>query len=202
MGRDEILRALELLPAWQLRTSIEQKSTALKNSATPQSAAASLAKALLKNTAPQNTQVPLPSSSAKEVLATTNFRYLTCENAEWLFVLNEVDLSHEEQVLLANIFKAMQLKVKPATLTENIAEIVRSTKPKMLVSMGEAIAQTLLQSQETLENLRQKHHTFENVTLITTYDTAHLLLNLAAKANAWNDLCLAMRHMHKLKIEN
>jgi DNA polymerase len=66
--------------------------------------------------------------------------------------------------------------------------------------MGEPVTQMLLQSSEPLTKLRGKAYERHDVTLIATYDLAHLLQNLPDKAKTWDDLRLAMHTMQDLKL--
>lgn len=206
MTREDILRELELLPVWQLRSPIAEKS-GLPSSNVSVEANLSVEPKQEMLTQPEiastneasKTEIVEPTTAVTEPTAElTSFRYFTCENDQWLFVMAALELTAEQQHLLANIFKAMQLKVKPVAVTKNIVEVVTKVKPKILISMGESVTQALLRSEETLDSLRQKSQLFEGATLIATYDTAHLLNNLSDKANAWADLRTAMRYMQDL----
>jgi len=92
----------------------------------------------------------------------------------------------------------MRLKIKPSALTENIAEVISAIQPKLLIPMGQAVAQAILQTNEALDNLRGTPQKFEDVVLMATYDLAHLLVNSSDKAKVWNDLCVAMQYMQDL----
>ena len=81
--------------------------------------------------------------------------------------------------------------------SSNIVQLMNTHQPKLLITMGESTAQAILQSSESLPNLRGKLHQFQNLPLVATYDLAHLLQVSADKAQAWDDFCLAMHSLHK-----
>ena len=72
-------------------------------------------------------------------------------------------------------------------------------QPKLIVALGRVAAQTLLQTDGTVAELRGRLHTYNGVPVIVTYHPAYLLRNLPDKARAWEDLCLARRTMQELQ---
>ncbi len=66
-------------------------------------------------------------------------------------------------------------------------------QPKLILALGRFAAQSLLKTQASLSSLRTRIHRYEDVPVIVTYHPAYLLRNLADKAKAWADLCLAQR---------
>lgn len=65
-------------------------------------------------------------------------------------------------------------------------------QPRIILAMGRFAVQSLLRSSEPIGRLRGKVHEYQGVPLIVTYHPAYLLRNLADKARAWEDLCLAL----------
>lgn len=67
--------------------------------------------------------------------------------------------------------------------------------PKLILCIGRVAAQTLLESSETIGDLRGKvhHHVPTGTPLIVTWHPAYLLRKPSEKRNAWEDLKLAMR---------
>ncbi len=67
--------------------------------------------------------------------------------------------------------------------------------PHIIVVMGRFAAQSLLATDATIASLRGRVHRIESgarsVPVVVTYHPAYLLRNLADKAKAWADLCLA-----------
>lgn len=64
-------------------------------------------------------------------------------------------------------------------------------QPRMILAMGRFAVQSLLRSTEPIGKLRGRVHRYQGVPLVVTYHPAYLLRNLADKARAWEDLCLA-----------
>jgi DNA polymerase len=196
MTREDILRELELLPFWQLRTP-------------------ATAKAAVEPIAPMITTMPAPNveqegyvesisainseQSPSQPITTSAFRHLATEDGKWLFVLADSESNAQEQQLLKNIFKAMRLNIKQAGQSENIAEVINTTQPKLLICMGQAAVQDILQTSETLDSLRGRLLQFKGISLLATYAPAHLLANSLDKAKTWDDLCMAMQFIQDLK---
>ncbi len=67
-------------------------------------------------------------------------------------------------------------------------------RPFSILALGRNVAQTLLNTDEPLQNLRGRVHTFEvagqKIPLVASYHSAHLLNHPADKAAAWQDLQL------------
>ncbi|HMM47344.1 MAG TPA: uracil-DNA glycosylase [Thiobacillaceae bacterium] len=68
-------------------------------------------------------------------------------------------------------------------------------RPRLVLAVGRVAAQTLLETDETIGRLRGRVHAYRGLPLVVTYHPAYLLRNLADKARAWEDLCLARRTM-------
>ena len=64
-------------------------------------------------------------------------------------------------------------------------------RPRIILAMGRFAVQSLLRSSEPIGKLRGRVHRYQGVPLVVTYHPAYLLRNLADKARAWDDLCLA-----------
>jgi DNA polymerase len=219
MTREDVLRELELLPVWQLREplpsqmplpsaleDIPLKVTAVENDS------ADVLPIVVNKLEPIDTnEVAVPEVSiieeatiavalVVEELITQEtqqvehlaFNHIASEDGAWIFVLPNAPLQADEALLMHNICKAMRIVVKPAMQIESLVDEMQIAQPKMMVVMGEATAQVILQSTEDLTSLRSKLHQFNGVTLVVTYDLATLLQNRLDKAKAWDDLRLAM----------
>ena len=86
----------------------------------------------------------------------------------------------------------MRIQVTAPKAKPHSTELIKNAKCKMIVTMGELAALTVLQSTETLTKLRGQIHEFCGAKLVPTYDVTHLLINAQDKAATWRDLCLAM----------
>lgn len=207
MSREDLLRELELLPVWTLRTP---QATPDIKSVSEQIATAVPVEEAISIAFDEDDAAPIPIESvpplATETVATEPvpqtsqvFKYIASEDGDWLFVLPNIELPADEALLLRNILMAMRIKAKPVGMPAETAEVLNLTQPKLVVAMGEVTAQYLLQSTASLSQLRGSVHTWQHVALVATYDLGHLLQTLPDKAKAWDDLCLAMQTLQGLK---
>lgn len=207
MTREDMLRELELLPVWQLRMPLPSLSPSpllLETEAISADLEAlemqpTKLEQSIETLAEAQVLAPETAEIIEPEVAQLTFTVILNDNADYLFVLPNTPLLDDEWRLLQNIFMAMRVKAKPAQSAFNMAELVLTLQPKLLIVLGESTAQALLQCSETLANLRGKLHQFETVALVATHDLAHLLQVSADKAEAWDDLCLAMQTLQKLK---
>lgn len=189
MTREDILQELELLPVWQLRAGPPPQKT-------PASTSETLKKAEdLANTEGYKIEGVIEKI---EILEPLLFTHITSVDGDWLFVLANTPLQLDEALLMQNIAKAMRMNTRPVDLPSNTLDVIRAAQPKMIVAMGEVVAQAMLQSSEPLAILSGKLHKFQNIALVATYDLAHLLQNLSDKAKAWHDLRFAMQVLKDL----
>lgn len=200
MTREDILRELELLPVWQLRVPVVAKTEVQVTQSPVESIElkqeSAIEEVVIAEVTPQIAEPKLEAGQPQI------FTYFASENNEYLFVLASVELSTDESLLLKNIMMAMRIRSKASATSNNIVELIKELSPKCVIAMGDNVVQALLQTTETLTDLRQKLHAIQEVTLIATYDLNHLLRNLSDKAKAWEDLCMAMQvvksHQSKL----
>lgn len=200
MTREDMLRELELLPVWQVRVPLPAPQLPILLEAEAISATLAVPEKQPIKTEQNIEMLANPQVSAPEIteiialeMLPITFTVILNDSADYLFVLPNAPLQADEQRLLKNIFMAMRIKTKPAESASNLAELVGNLQPKLLITLGEPTAQALLQSSESLANLRGKLHQFETIALVATHDLAYLLQESLAKAEAWDDLCLAMQ---------
>ena len=114
---------------------------------------------------------------------------IASDASEWVFILAA---SHDDEAekLLQNMLKAVNVKAVQDGVADSLAQI-KQLQPKVIVVMGEDEAQQLVKGNQSLAQMRGQPHSFEGIPLVVTYSPSHLLLNLADKAKAWEDLCLA-----------
>ncbi|MBI1805784.1 MAG: uracil-DNA glycosylase [Ignavibacteria bacterium] len=72
-------------------------------------------------------------------------------------------------------------------------------KPKFIICLGRISAQWLLQTNESLTNLRGKVHNYRGAKLIVTYHPAALLRNPNWKRPAWEDMKMFKKLYDELK---
>jgi DNA polymerase len=103
----------------------------------------------------------------------------------------------ERQVYIANTLKCRppsNRNPQPEELARCEPFLVRQIeliRPRLILAMGRFAVHSLLRSNEPIGKLRGRVHRYQGVPLVVTYHPAYLLRNLADKARAWDDLCLA-----------
>jgi len=104
----------------------------------------------------------------------------------------------EKQVFIANTLKCRPPRNRnpePAELAACLPYLERQValvKPRVILALGKFAVQALLGSNEAIGRLRGQVHSYQGIPVIVSYHPAYLLRNLADKARAWEDLCLAM----------
>jgi len=171
MTREDMLRELELLPVWQLRAPVQLQ---------PQPA----------ETAPVVN--PIIAVSAKISSAQNAFNLTLSADKKWAFIM---PASRDLPALQSSLFNNILLALKIDTTNKIVITSLVDIEAKVIIAMGETTAQQLLNSAESIQSLRGKTHTFENIPLIVTYHPHDMLQNLANKAKTWDDLCMAMEVM-------
>ena len=61
-------------------------------------------------------------------------------------------------------------------------------RPEVIVALGKFAAQTLLETETRISELRGQFHTYRGVKLMPTFHPAYLLRNPSSKKEAWEDL--------------
>ena len=187
MTREDMLRELELLPAWQLRAPVAREFVVKMNLAPVEETQREL-------------QADVSEQKVNEISApVVNLRMLMSEDAQYLFLLAPLQTS-EEETLLQNMLKALHVKTRTDIGLQSISNL-SAYSPKIIIAMGEAAAQglglaTTLDALRGVHDIRGQVHQTAFGLVAVTFSPAHLILNNADKALAWHDLCLA-----KLTIE-
>ena len=111
--------------------------------------------------------------------------------------------SAEQQVYIANTLKCRPPRNRnpePQELAQCEPYLDRQialVQPRIILAMGRFAVQSLLRSSEPIGRLRGRVHQYQGVPLVVTFHPAYLLRNLAEKARAWEDLCLARETLQK-----
>ena len=187
MTREDVLRELELLPVWRLRTpTVPQVEVAQKI------AEVQIIAEVQQYTEFKVAEVTEKPQASPAVVAETSYCLVVSDDENWAFVLPQA-LIGAAQALFNNILLALQLNKTHTETLVNLFEI--KSDVKVIVAMGELTAQQLLNSLEPIETLRGKVHKFEpvpgGIPLVVTYHPNDLLQHLANKAKMWDDLCIA-----------
>lgn len=79
-----------------------------------------------------------------------------------------------------------------------LREQIRLLSPRLIVALGKVAAGTLLDSNQSMGDMRAKVHSFEEIPLIATYHPAYLLRSPKQKAKSWDDLVLIKQTLASL----
>jgi uracil-DNA glycosylase family 4 len=125
-------------------------------------------------------------------------------SAHWLIVSDAPGEQREASRLLANMLRAIEVSSAADGPPEQQARLCtaqqgrpyleslgESAKPRIILALGPLAVQALLGSNEPLGKLRGRVHDYRGIPLIVSFAPGYLLRNLADKARAWEDLCLA-----------
>ncbi|RMX05043.1 hypothetical protein D8I35_14460 [Corticibacter populi] len=127
----------------------------------------------------------------------------------WLLVVDDPaelgDDAEQARRLLDNMLRAMGLygqsriwcswtRKAPADGLASVmaTELIAQVTPAVVLVMGRASAQQLLQTREPLGVLRRARHQLGSLPVVVTYSPNYLLRAAHAKAGAWQDLQRAM----------
>jgi DNA polymerase len=69
---------------------------------------------------------------------------------------------------------------------------VQLVQPRIIVAMGRVAAQGLLGTSEPVGRLRGRVHRCQRIPVVVTEAAGYLLRHPQGKADAWEDLCLAV----------
>ena len=206
MTREDMMRELELLPVWQSRAPAPEvaaiKDTSRISTLQDVESTPDLQVQLVESVVKEPLENPGESPEALTLVSIEppTFTHIASEDGEYLFVLPSAAMSADELQLFQNICKALRVKTKPAENSFDILSSINDVQTKLLIVMGEAVAQIILQSTEPITHLSGKLHQLHGVTLIATYDLPHLLQNPADKAKVWRDLCMGLQILQDLKV--
>ncbi len=70
--------------------------------------------------------------------------------------------------------------------------------PNIIIALGQNAAQILLETKDSIENLRGQIHHFQHKPLITVYHPNYMLRSPIEKSKAWQDLQFALEAFKKL----
>ncbi len=110
-----------------------------------------------------------------------------------------------EQVFIANVLKCRppnNRDPQPAEIAQcqpYLQRQIELLRPKVILVVGRIAAQTLLQVDKPLGQLRGQAYEYGGVPVVVTYHPAYLLRTSSQKAKAWEDLLLALDVMTEAK---
>ncbi len=118
-------------------------------------------------------------------------------------MLRAINLARED-VFITNVVKCRppdNREPKPLEVETCKTYLLRQhalLKPKIILALGHVAAQSLLNTQEPLVELRGKAHALNDTPVVVVYHPAHLLRSLLDKRKAWEDLKFAVQTVKKL----
>jgi DNA polymerase len=117
-------------------------------------------------------------------------------------MLKALGLDRQHKVYVTNIVKCRPVGRNPepqelAQCDTFLRRQVQLLKPGVILAMGRFAAQALLGPGEPIGKLRGRIHSYQGVPVVVTYHPSYLLRQLADKAKAWEDLCLALDVMRR-----
>lgn len=120
-------------------------------------------------------------------------------------MLAAIGLKRGEGVFIANVVKCRppgNRNPEPdeaACCMPFLQRQVELIRPRLIVALGKVAAVNLLGRDVAVAALRGRLHDYRGIPLLVTYHPAYLLRNLADKARAWEDLCLARDTMARIE---
>lgn len=122
------------------------------------------------------------------------------ESSAWLARALEFLARNRADVYLLNATRCRAPKRFPtakecANCREYLVRELELARPRAIVCLGTLVAQTLLQSTESIATLRGRVHDYEGTPVICTFHPAYLAKNPKSEADAMADLDLCKRTM-------
>jgi DNA polymerase len=199
LTREDMLRELELLPAWKLNQALMVNSIPQASQAVAEISKMESVEAFPEVVAVSTNVADMDWGTLNQHIAGSGDQH-----ADWLFV-GDVAMTGDAATLLDKMLIATGLErgknvyLTPLSEPEYFKRQIVLIQPKLIFVFGEQAAQALLNSQAPLDALRGKVHQHENVALIASYAPSHLLNHTQDKAKAWADLCLARDILQAMK---
>ncbi|WP_337882138.1 uracil-DNA glycosylase [Chromobacterium haemolyticum] len=122
-------------------------------------------------------------------------------------MLSATGLDRDRDVYIANV-----LKCRPpgnrnpsgdeiASCQNYLIQQIQHIQPTLILALGRFAAQTLLQTEKGIGQLRGKLHSYQDIPLIVSYHPAYLLRNQPDKQKAWQDLVFAKKTFSRLSAD-
>lgn len=119
-------------------------------------------------------------------------------------MLNAIHLTRSEAPPARQVYVTLAVKCQPpgrrhpepaevAQCEPFLLRQVQLVRPRIILAMGRVAAQGLLRSGEAIGRLRGRVHRYAGIPVVATHNPDYLLRQPQAKAEAWDDLCLALR---------
>ncbi|MFC1618396.1 uracil-DNA glycosylase [Candidatus Neomarinimicrobiota bacterium] len=118
-------------------------------------------------------------------------------------ILAAIQLTRKE-VYICNILKCRPpnnrdpLSAEVEQCLPYLKEQLKLINPKLIIALGRVAAKTLLGVEDSLKNMRNQVHKYQEVEMRVTYHPAALLRNPRLKGPAWEDFQVIRDRYHEL----
>jgi uracil-DNA glycosylase family 4 len=108
---------------------------------------------------------------------------------------------HRSEVYICNVIKCRPPQNRNpdadevAACSPFLVQQLEAIHPTVICALGKFAAQTLLQTQQPISELRGKPRRWRGIPVVATFHPAYLLRNPAHKALAWQDLLLVRKFL-------
>ena len=218
LTREDMLRELELLPAWRLNAPLP-KAELTQAAPMPETATSieTVPEPIIQEPQTEQSQVEKTPDVANMDLATLNQYVMGSGDAkaDWLFIADapspdDLQAGHpfagqagqllDKMLIAIHLQRSKNVFLTYLSQAEYLNRQIQLIQPKLIFAFGEIAAQTLTQSKVSLDELRGKVHDYQGVALVVSYSPAHLMIHTQDKAKAWADLCLAKATLQNLVV--
>jgi hypothetical protein len=101
--------------------------------------------------------------------------------------------------IINNVLRLERSDVAIWSASPALWQQIDAIRPKIVVALGPHAAQTLLDTQQSLEQLRGERHTVHGISLVATYHPTYLLSHPAQKRAVFEDMKLVRRLLEESK---
>lgn len=198
LTREDMLRELELLPVWRLRSPLaETLPPARVPETAPITDAQMVATPVVEGAGmPMDVvaEMPVVQEDAATLIAEIKPPDIAPEpvlQSPWLLYCPQAGDAPSKQ-LLQNIVRALRLPAEEVVLHQQIVSLDQ-VKTRFCVLFGlEAANQFLNAEHRELVSVRGQLHTQGNMAYVITHDPRAMLENPQLKKEVWQDLCLLL----------
>ena len=119
-------------------------------------------------------------------------------------ILSAVGKSRKKGVYIANVLKCRPPKNRDPLQSEidecipYLKQQINTIKPKLILALGKVAAKVLINSDLTLNEMRNITYIYENIPLRITYHPAALLRNPNLKKQTWEDFKYVKKYLDQI----
>jgi DNA polymerase len=199
LGREDVLRELELLPVWRLRTPVaghalpaaEIPDAPSVSEVAPENNAEKTPSPLMTKTvtAPVTESVPAPPADVTDLPVETISAPLV--ESPWFLLCPQV-ADHAAQPLLESIVRALKLPAEELHVAQAPLNVTQ-VKSRFAILFGLEAANVFLGTNHAdLASIRGRLLTHAEMRYVVTHHPQAMLEQPLLKKEAWHDLCLLL----------